>query len=127
MVLFTAAELSVFLQGRVVSDDTYALIHELTLDAIMVEVGARLADPPQVGIKSAALAVAGRALTNPGGLRSASAGAVAETYRDGQDGITLTAAELRRVRRAVGMASGAGMLDIGPADPPPHIVLRCPL
>ena len=123
MALFTASELAVYLR-RSVATDEYDLIHELTGDAILAEVGSRLTDPPQVGIKSVALAVAGRALTNPSGLRSATAGAVAETYQDGQAGIVLTDGEIRRLRRAVGMSSGAGMLSIGPEDTMPRAGVR---
>ncbi|OKI19315.1 hypothetical protein [Streptomyces sp. CB03911] len=123
MALFTAAELALYLQ-RPVTDEAYGLVHELTEDAIRGEVGSRLTDPPQSGVKSVAITAAGRALTNPGGLRSATAGAVAETYRDGQDGVSLTTSEIRRLRRAVGMSSGAGMLDIGPADEAPCTGMR---
>ncbi|MEU7039843.1 hypothetical protein AB0A77_02140 [Streptomyces varsoviensis] len=115
MILFTQAELTAFAQ-QPVSPERYGLAHEMTLDAIRGEVGARLADPPQAGIKSVALAVAARSMTNPGGLRSATAGAVSESYTDALTGVVLTDAELRRIRRSVGLSAGAGMLDIGPTD-----------
>ncbi|MFI6444718.1 hypothetical protein [Kitasatospora sp. NPDC050543] len=123
MVLFTAPELGVYLR-RTITSDEYGLVHDLTEDAIRGEVGSRLADPPQAGIKSLALAAAGRALTNPAGLRSATAGAMAETYRDGPTGVELTDSELRRLRRAVGASTGAGMLDISPPCSAPHIDMR---
>ncbi|MFD8315890.1 hypothetical protein [Kitasatospora purpeofusca] len=122
-MLFSTTDLRTYVR-RPVTDDEYALIHEMTDDAIRGEVGARLVDPPQPGIKSVALAVAARALTNPGGLRSATAGAVSESYTDALTGIVLTEQELRRIRRAVGRSGGAGMLDIGPADPAPHVDVR---
>lgn len=82
----------------------------------MGEVGARISVPPQHGIKSAALAVAARILTNPQGLRSEQAGGMLQSYVDSQTGVILSDDERRRLRRAVGMVSGAGMLDIAPAD-----------
>ncbi|GAB7187154.1 hypothetical protein ATKI12_6985 [Kitasatospora sp. Ki12] len=122
-MLFSATDLRTYLR-RAVTDDEYALVHDMTEDAIRGEVGTRLADPPQPGIKSVALAVAARALTNPGGLRSATAGAVSESYTDALTGVVLTDQELRRLRRAVGRSGGAGMLDIGPADVAPCIDAR---
>lgn len=113
--LFTAAELAAYLQ-RPVPDAQYDSAHDLVLDALQGEVGGRITDPPQTGVKSVALAVAGRALTNPAGLRSASAGLISESYSDALAGITLTKDELKRLRRAVGLSSGAGMLNIAPAD-----------
>lgn len=113
--LFTAAELAAFLQ-RPVADDQYDSVHGLVLDALQGEAGGRITDPPQTGVKSVAIAVAARALTNPSGLRSASAGEVSESYSDAFAGITLTATELKRLRRAVGLSSGAGMLNIAPTD-----------
>ncbi len=116
MPLFSATEFSTYLRPRAVSAAEYELAHELTEDAIRGEIGERLTDPPQRGIKSVALAVAGRCLTNPGGLRSATAGAVSESYTDALTGAVLTDQELRRVRRAVGLAETTGrkarMLDI---------------
>lgn len=115
MTLFLAAELTAFRQVPT-STEAYDLAHELTLDALQGEVGDRIMDPPQPGIKSLALAVAARILTNPSGFRSESAGGMAVTYADAQTGVILTDDERRRLRRAVGLASGAGMLNIAPED-----------
>lgn len=120
MVLFTAAELRALL-GRPVSEEQCALAHELTLDAILGEVGSRLDDPPQPGIKSVALAVAARVLTNPGGVRSEQAGGMLVSYADDQTGVALTADERRRLRRAVGMSSGASSLCIAPKGGRPSV------
>ncbi|MFD0276171.1 hypothetical protein ACFVHB_20020 [Kitasatospora sp. NPDC127111] len=122
-MLFSATDLRTYTR-RAVTDAEYALIHEMTDDAIRGEVGARLTEPPQPGIKSVALAVAARGLTNPGGLRSATAGAVSESYTDALTGIVLTEQELRRIRRAVGRSGGAGMLNIGPCDAEPSAGIR---
>jgi hypothetical protein len=111
--LFTADELAAYLM-RPVPDAQYRVAHDLTLDAVQGEVGGRISDPPQPGVRSVAMGVAGRVLTNPGGLRAATAGAVSETYSDAMAGVTLTDAELRRLRRAVGLALGAAQLDIDP-------------
>lgn len=114
--LFSQAELAAFLQ-RPVTAEQYDTAHMLTVDAITGETAGRLTDPPQPGIRSVALAVAARSLTNPSGLRSATAGAVSESYTDALTGAVLTAQEVRRVRRAVGLAGGASSLDIGPEEP----------
>lgn len=111
--LFSADELSALLR-RTVSDAEYQIAHSLTLDALQGEVGGRITDPPQVGVKSVALGVAARALTNPAGLRTATAGSVSEGYSDALAGVTLVDAELKRLRRSVGLAAGAGTLDITP-------------
>jgi hypothetical protein len=113
MALFTATELRAFLQ-RPVTDEQCALALELTTDAFRGEVGDRVANPPQPGIKSVALAVAARVLTNPSGLRSEQAGGMLQTYADAQTGVMLSDDERRRLRRAVGVAASAGMLDISP-------------
>ncbi|MFE5828745.1 hypothetical protein ACFQ8W_00490 [Streptomyces sp. NPDC056508] len=113
--LFTAADLTAYRQVPT-STETYNLAHELTLDALKGEVGDRISDPPQPGIKSLALSVAARLLTNPGGVRSESAGGMAISYADAQTGVILTEDERRRLRRSVGIASGAGMLNITPED-----------
>ncbi|MEV4939556.1 hypothetical protein [Streptomyces zaomyceticus] len=115
MTLFTAAELTAFRQVPT-STETYTLAHELTLDALQGEVGNRIADPPQPGVKSLALAVAARILTNPGGVRSEAAGGMSISYADAQTGVILSDDERRRLRRSVGLASGAGMLDIAPEE-----------
>lgn len=111
--LFAPSELNAFLQ-RDIPSAQFDVVHELVLDAIAGETAGRMTDPPQAGIKSVALAVAGRALTNPAGLRSAQAGSVSESYTDALTGAVLTAQETRRVRRAVGLAGTASSLDITP-------------
>ncbi|MFD4234312.1 hypothetical protein [Streptomyces sp. NPDC058542] len=115
MLLFLATELRALL-GTPVSDERAQLAHDLAEDAIMGEVGARISDPPQRGIKTVALSVAARILTNPQGLRSEQAGGMLQSYADSQTGVVLSGDELRRLKRAVGMASGAGMLDIAPTE-----------
>lgn len=115
MLLFTATELTILL-GRPLTQAQGDLVHELTLDAIYGEVGDRLSDPPQPGVKSVALAVAARVLTNPTGVRSEQAGGMLVSYADTQTGVALSDDERRRLRRSVGMASSAGMLDIAPAE-----------
>ncbi|GGX26971.1 hypothetical protein [Streptomyces chryseus] len=123
MSLFTANELRTLL-SRPLSDAQADLIHDLVEDSFLGEVGSRLTDPPQSGVKSVALAVAARALTNPEGVRSETAGALSRSYTDALTGVVLTAGELRRLRRAVGMASGAGSLNIGPDDMAAQVDLR---
>jgi hypothetical protein len=115
VLLFTTTELSV-LMGRPLTQAQGDLIHEMTLDAVHGEVGDRLSDPPQPGVKSVALAVAARVLTNPSGVRSEQAGGMLVSYADTQTGVALSEDERRRLRRSVGVASSAGMLDIAPAD-----------
>ncbi|MGW2514697.1 hypothetical protein ACWC0A_36035 [Streptomyces scopuliridis] len=115
MALFTPTELRTLL-SRPLSDAECELAHELTEDAFLGEVGDRLTDPPQRGVKAVALMVAARLLTNPQGLRSEQAGGMLQSYADSETGVALSDDERRRLRRAVGMASGAGMLDISPAD-----------
>lgn len=122
-MLFTAAELRAFV-GRPLTDAQCEMAHELAEDAILGEIGSRLTDPPQRGVKSVALAIAARSLTNPGGVRSEQAGAIAVTYADSETGRAMTDDERRRLRRAVGMASGAGMLCISPADVGAQVDLR---
>lgn len=123
-MLFTTAELRALL-GTPVSDERAQLAHELTEDAILGEVGERVTNPPQRGIRAIALAVAARILTNPQGLRSEQAGGMLQSYADAQTGVVLSEDERRRLKRAVGLASGAGMLDITPADAgPPTSVWR---
>ncbi|MFJ3588574.1 hypothetical protein ACIQUY_04700 [Streptomyces sp. NPDC090231] len=114
-MLFLTAELRALL-GTPISDERAELAHELAEDAILGEVGARIAVPPQHGIKTVALSIAARILTNPQGLRSEQAGGMLQSYADSQTGVILSDDERRRLRRAVGMASGAGMLDIAPAE-----------
>lgn len=124
MALFSAAELRVLLPR--LTDAQYDLAHELTEDAIRGEVGDRLTDPPQPGIKAVAIAVAARVLTNPQGLRSEQAGGMLVSYADAQTGVALSDDERRRLRRAVGMAGGAGMLDIAPPDTTPCVTVWRP-
>ncbi|MFG2292062.1 hypothetical protein [Streptomyces sp. NPDC048603] len=118
MLLFTTTELVALLRTPL-PQESANLAHELTLDAFRGEVGNRLTDPPQPGVKAVALAVAARVLTNPGGVRSEQAGGMLVTYADAQTGVVLSEDERRRLRRSVGMASGAGMLDISPEDAVP--------
>lgn len=120
MALFEAAELRTLLK-RPLSADECTLAHDLTADAFYGEVGERLTDPPQRGVKSVALAVAARILTNPGGVRSEQAGGMLVSYADSQTGVALTHDERRRLRRAVGMAAGASSLDIAPEDARPTV------
>ncbi|WNI28667.1 hypothetical protein [Streptomyces sp. ITFR-6] len=114
-MLFLTAELRALL-GTPISDERAELAHELAEDAILGEVGARIAIPPQHGIKTVALSIAARILTNPQGLRSEQAGGMLQSYADSQTGVILSDDERRRLRRAVGRASGAGMLDIAPTE-----------
>ncbi|MFE5159155.1 hypothetical protein ACFRNT_11585 [Streptomyces sp. NPDC056697] len=115
MPLVTADDLRTLLV-RPLTDAQCTLAATLTEDAIRGEVGDRLTDPPQPGVSSVALAVAARILTNPAGVRSEQAGGMLVSYADVQTGVILSDDERRRLRRAVGMASGAGMLDIAPAN-----------
>jgi hypothetical protein len=115
MLLFTTAELRALL-GTPISDERAQLAHDLTEDAILGEVGERVTEPPQRGIRAVALAVAARILTNPQGLRSEQAGGMLQSYADSQTGVILSDDERRRLKRAVGMSAGAGMLDIAPPD-----------
>ncbi|MEU8840228.1 hypothetical protein AB0D97_14005 [Streptomyces roseus] len=119
MLLFTTSELTALLRTPL-PQESADLAHELTLDALRGEVGSRLTDPPQPGIKSVALAVAARVLTNPGGVRSEQAGGMLVSYADAQTGVVLSEDERRRLRRSVGMAAGAGMLTIAPDDSVPQ-------
>lgn len=122
MPLFSPAELRTF-SRQALTDDECAIVLDLTDDALRGEVGDRLTDPPQPGVRSVALAVAARALTNAAGVRSEQAGSMSVSYTDALTGVVLTAGELRRLRRAVGMASSARALNIGP-DPAPLVDLR---
>lgn len=115
MLLFTATDLSTLI-GRPISEAQYDLVHDMTEDAILGEVGSRLTDPVQRGVRAVAIAIAARMLTNPGGVRSEQAGGMLISYADTQTGVVLSDDERRRLRRAVGMSAGAGMLDISPSD-----------
>ncbi|MFJ3248318.1 hypothetical protein [Streptomyces sp. NPDC086782] len=122
--LFSPAELRTLLK-RPLTDAECELAHGLTEDAFLGEVGDRLTDPPQRGVKSVALNVAARVLTNPGGLRTEQAGGMLQSYADSETGVMLSEDERRRLRRAVGMATGASSLDIAPEDAaPPATVWR---
>ncbi|GAA3018327.1 hypothetical protein Sfulv_55190 [Streptomyces fulvorobeus] len=114
-MLFLLAELRALL-GTPMSDERAQLAHDLSYDAIMGEVGARISTPPQYGIKTVALSIAARILTNPQGLRSEQAGGMLQSYADSQTGVVLSDDELRRLKKAVGMLSGAGMLNIAPTE-----------
>jgi hypothetical protein len=120
VALFEAGELRTLLK-RPLTDDECALAHDLTEDAFYGEVGERLADPPQRGVKSVALMVAARVLTNPGGLRSEQAGGMLQSYADDETGVILSEDERKRLRRAVGMPAGASSLDIAPEDETPCV------
>src|SRR5689334_16588253 len=115
--LFTAPELTSYLQ-RQVPDDQYRIAHDLAEDAILAEVGSHLADPPQPGVKSVAIALAARALTNPGGVAAEAAGSISVQYAGALSGVVLSSAELRRLRRACGMGARASSLDISPTETP---------
>ncbi|WP_425837321.1 hypothetical protein [Streptomyces fractus] len=122
MTLFSPAELRTLL-ARPLTDAECELAHGLTEDAFFGEVGERLTDPPQRGVKSVAVMVAARLLTNPGGLRSEQAGGMLQSYADSENGVALSTDERRRLRRAVGMASGASSLSIAPEDVAPPMTL----
>ncbi|MFI2213037.1 hypothetical protein [Streptomyces sp. NPDC020141] len=114
MILFTTSELRLLIGP--IPDARAQLAHDLTADAIRGEVGERLTNPLQHGIKAVALAVAARVLTNPGGVRSEQAGGMLVSYADSQTGVSLSDDERRRLRRAVGLTSGSSSLDIAPQD-----------
>ncbi|KUF18872.1 hypothetical protein [Streptomyces silvensis] len=115
MDLFSPTELRTLLQ-RPLTDAECDLAHDLTTDAFFGEVGERLTDPPQRGVKSVAVMVAARILTNPGGLRSEQAGGMLQTYADSENGVALSEDERRRLRRAVGLTTGASSVSIAPEE-----------
>jgi hypothetical protein len=123
--LFSPTELRT-LVARPLTDAQCALAHDLTEDAFYGEVGERLTDPPQRGVKSVSLMVAARILTNPGGLRSEQAGGMLQSYADSGTGVILSDDERRRLRRAVGIAFGAASLDIAPEDVAPPMAVWLP-
>ncbi|MEU1074293.1 MULTISPECIES: hypothetical protein [unclassified Streptomyces] len=104
------------LTGRTYNDDQYSVIDLMTTDAITGEVGDRVTDPPQPGVASVALAMAARVLVNTAGVSSEQAGGMLVSYFASQIGLAMTSDERRRLRRAVGLASGASSLDITPVE-----------
>ncbi|MGH8964725.1 MAG: hypothetical protein ACRDXB_05265 [Actinomycetes bacterium] len=125
-MLFSLAELRALL-GTPLTEERAQLAHDLAEDAILGEVGDRITEPPQRGIKTVALSVAARILTNPRGLRTEQAGGMLQSYADSQTGVVLSDDELRRLRRAVGVPAGAGMLDISPAEYGPSVSVWRPV
>ncbi|MEV0444010.1 hypothetical protein AB0I84_23800 [Streptomyces spectabilis] len=115
MALFSPTELRTLLR-RPLTDAECALAHDLTEDAFVGEVGERLADPPQRGVKAVAVMVAARILTNPQGLRSEQAGGMLQSYADSETGVVLSEDERRRLRRAVGLSTGASSVSIAPTE-----------
>lgn len=109
------------LTGRAYSDAEFEVLDLMTTDTIRGEVGDRITDPPQPGIASVALGMAARVLVNAAGVSSEQAGGMLISYFASQIGQAMSSDERRRLRRAVGMASGASSLDIAPTDaaPPP--------
>ncbi|MEV7425155.1 hypothetical protein [Streptomyces sp. NPDC091212] len=104
------------LTGRTYTTDQFDVINLMTSDTIRGEVGDRISDPPQPGVASLALTIAARVLVNVTGVSSEQAGGMLISYFAGQIGRAMSDNERRRLRRAVGLASGAGMLNIGPDD-----------
>lgn len=113
--LFTQDELSA-LTGQTYTDAQFSVIMSITTDILTGEVGDRITDPPQPGVKGVALAVAARVMVNPGGISSEQAGGMLISYFNSQTGLGLTADETRRLRRAVGLASGASSVCIAPPE-----------
>lgn len=111
------------LTGRTYAADQFDVISMMTLDAFQGEVGDRITDPPQPGIKSLALSVAARILVNTGGVSSEQAGGMLISYFASQIGQAMSADERRRLRRAVGLASGVGSLNIAPDDYAPRVTV----
>jgi len=109
------------LTGRTYTPDQFDVISVMTLDSFCGEVGDRITDPPQPGIKSLALSVAARVLVNSGGVSSEQAGGMLISYFASQIGQAMSADERRRLRRSVGMTAGAASLDIAPDDCAPAV------
>lgn len=118
MDLFSKAQLEA-LTGRSYTADQFDVISLMTNDSIRGEVGDAVTDPPQPGVISIALTVAARVLVNAGGVSSEQAGGMLVSYFASQIGQAFSADERRRLRRAVGLASGASSLDIAPEDVAP--------
>lgn len=106
----------VALTGRSYSPAEFEVIDLMTTDVIRGEVGDRISDPPQPGIASVALTMAARVLVNVTGVSSEQAGGMLISYFASQIGQAMSADERRRLRRAVGLASGASSLSIAPDD-----------
>ncbi|MET9126894.1 hypothetical protein [Streptomyces sp. NPDC004528] len=111
------------LTGRTYSDGEFAVIDLMTTDVIRGEVGDRIADPLQPGIASVALGLAARVLVNAGGVSSEQAGGMLISYFASQIGQAMSPDERRRLRRAVGMSSGASSLNIAPDDYAPRTTM----
>ncbi|GAB1326976.1 hypothetical protein [Streptomyces sennicomposti] len=109
------------LTGRTYSDAEFEVIDLMTTDTIRGEVGDRISDPPQPGIASVALGMAARVLVNAAGISSEQAGGMLISYFASQIGQAMSSDERRRLRRSVGLASGASSLDIAPADTAPSM------
>lgn len=122
MDLFSKAHLEA-LTSRSYTPDEYDVIAMMTLDSIRGEVGDRLTDPPQPGIKSAALTIAARVLVNAAGVSSEQAGGMLISYFATQIGKAITADERRTLRRAVGMSAGASSLNIAPTECSPTVTV----
>lgn len=104
------------LTGRAFTDAQFSVIDLMTTDAIRGEVGDRISAPPQDGITSVALAMAARVLVNIDGVSSEQAGGMLISYFASQIGQAMTADERRRLRRAVGLATGAASINIAPPE-----------
>lgn len=120
MDLITKAHLEA-LTGRTYTPDEFDVISLMTADTIAGEVGDRLTAPPQPGVASIALTIAARVLVNASGISSEQAGGMLISYFASQIGQAMSADERRRLRRAVGLASGASSLSIAPEDATPSV------
>ncbi|MFG3014299.1 hypothetical protein ACGFZB_28550 [Streptomyces cinerochromogenes] len=122
MELISKAQLEA-LTSRTYTDAEFSVIDLMTTDTIRGEVGDRITDPPQPGIASVALGMAARVLVNSGGVSSEQAGGMLISYFASQIGQAMSFDERRRLRRAVGMASGASSLNVGPEDIAPPVAV----
>jgi hypothetical protein len=104
------------LTGRTYTTDEFDVINMVTTDTLRGEAGDRISDPPQPGIASLALTVAARVLVNASGVSSEQAGGMLISYFASQIGKAMSDDERHRLRRAVGLASSASSLDIGPEE-----------
>ncbi|KUN16560.1 hypothetical protein AQJ23_44755 [Streptomyces antibioticus] len=111
------------LTSRTYTPDEYDVISMMTLDSIRGEVGDRITDPPQPGIRSVALTIAARVLVNAAGVSSEQAGGMLISYFATQIGKAITADERRTLRRAVGLSAGASSLDIAPRECGPTVTV----